>query len=181
MTRYVRRQDPETRTTVPTQKAEFTGDEVEDEEDENEPTDDEQSEEDRREEIHQELREEFARKVGIDLREADRMFGGLIKDVKEQKKEKEEYGVCGYNADAQLYVLFEKNHPAIAHPDEDEYDDLDRMEVLYTVTRIVRKYRHGWGIENGFKQIKRFRVRTTAMEYEHRFFNFLYACTLCNV
>ena len=37
------------------------------------------------------------------------------------------------------------------------------------------------GVENGFKKIKSFRVRTTSMDREYRFFNFLFACTLYNV
>jgi len=169
---------------LPAQKPEFTGDEIEDEEDDQDgdSADEEQTEEERREEIHQELRREFARKVGIDLREADRMFGGFVEDMKEQEeKEKEEYGVRGHDADTQLYVLFETNHPMITHPDDDEYDDLDEMERLHEVTRLVRKYKHRWTIENGYKQIKSFRARTTSMKYEYRFFNFLYACTLYNV
>ncbi|PSP38021.1 hypothetical protein BRC71_08600 [Halobacteriales archaeon QH_7_65_31] len=48
------------------------------------------------------------------------------------------------------------------------------------VSRLIRQYSHRWGIENGFKQIKRFRVRATSMKFEYRFFNFLYACTMCN-
>jgi len=46
---------------------------------------------------------------------------------------------------------------------------------------VVRKYKHRWAVEHGFKQIKSFRVRTTSMKYDYRFFNFLYACTLYNV
>ncbi|PSQ51950.1 hypothetical protein BRD20_09020 [Halobacteriales archaeon SW_8_65_20] len=48
------------------------------------------------------------------------------------------------------------------------------------VSRLIRQYSHRWGIENGFKQIKRFRVRATSMKFEYRFFNFLYACTMYN-
>ena len=80
-----------------------------------------------------------------------------------------------------MYILFETNHPDLELPDDEGGDERSETEKAHMVSRILRKYDHRWGIENGFKQIKRFRVRTTSMKYEYRFFNFLFACTMYNV
>ncbi len=77
-------------------------------------------------------------------------------------------------------VLFKTNHPDIEIPEEDD-QDWSETEKAHIVARVIRLYKHRWGIENGFKQIKRFRVRTTSMNHEYRFFNFIFACTLYNV
>lgn len=78
-------------------------------------------------------------------------------------------------------MLFETNHPDLELLDEEEEEEMSEVEKAHIVGRVIRKYKHKWGIENGFKQIKSFRVRTTSMDHEYRFFNFLYACTIYNV
>lgn len=79
-------------------------------------------------------------------------------------------------------MLFETNDPDLQLPGERDDGDgeLGEVEKAHMVSRVLRKYKHRWAIENGFKQIKRFRVRTTSMKYKYRFFNFLFASTLYN-
>jgi len=93
--------------------------------------------------------------------------------------ELEERGLPGNDEDTRLYLLFETDHPDLQSPDDS--DSLSEVEKAHMVSRIIRKYKHRWGIENGFKQIKRFRVQTTSMKFQYRFFNFFYACTMYNV
>ncbi len=108
------------------------------------------------------------------------MFGDVIDEVREEEDEQE---LPGSEEDKELYMLFETNHPDLELPGGagEDSDEMSEMEKVHMVARVIRKYKHRWGIENGFKQIKSFRVRTTSMDHEYRFFNFLYACTLYNV
>jgi putative transposase len=78
--------------------------------------------------------------------------------------------------DSQAYALFETNHPSVTLNEDDS-----EVERIQMVERMVRRYRHRWGIENGYKQIKTFRVRTTSKHHTYRFFNFVFACVLYNV
>lgn len=48
-------------------------------------------------------------------------------------------------------------------------------------SRIIRYYKHRWRLENTYKKAKSFRVRTTSMDHEYRFFNFIFASTLYNL
>lgn len=49
------------------------------------------------------------------------------------------------------------------------------------IERLIHRYRHCWGTENGFKKQKHFMVRTTSTERNYRFFNFAFAGVLYNV
>lgn len=51
------------------------------------------------------------------------------------------------------------------------------------IERLVRWYRHRWGIENGLKKQKHFMIQTTSTERDYRLFifNFVFACVLYNV
>lgn len=152
---------------VPAINPDRTGDDGdEDEEDEEEEDDDGDS-------LHQEMLEDFAEATGKDVETAGRMFSDITEEIRE---EDEEHDLPGDKSDSTRYILFETNDPNVSAPDS----DTDRAEVIHMATRSVRRYRHRWGIENGFKQIKTFRVRTTSMEHEYRFFNFMFACTLYN-
>lgn len=127
-------------------------------------------------EVREEMVDEFADVVDEDSETTRRMFEGFLEELYE---EEEERNTRGSDADTRLYILFKSNHPDIRTPnDDEEWDDVDKAHM---VARIIRLYRFRWGIENGFKQIKEFRVRTTSMNHEYRFFNFLFACTLYNV
>ena len=122
-----------------------------------------------REEMHDELAE-----LGIDLDDDDRHgFGTFINELREQEANEP---TVGSDEDAQAYVLFETNHPSVTLSDDDS-----EIERIHMVERMVRRYRHRWGIENGYKQIKTFRVRTTSKRHTYRFFNFVFACVLYNV
>ncbi len=58
---------------------------------------------------------------------------------------------------------------------------MDGKEFIHMIERLIRWYRHRWGIENGFKKQKHFMVRTTSTERDYRFFNFVFECVLYNV
>jgi IS4 transposase len=161
---------------VPAMKAERTSDDVDDEDDAGTQTYDGDNE-DKEAELRTELLSEFAEATDDDVESVGRMFGDVIEDVREEEEQRD---LPGNEEDTQLYMLFETNHPDLELPDNDDEEEFTEVEKAHMVSRIVRKYKHKWGIENGFKQIKRFRVRTTSMKYEYRFFNFLYACTMYN-
>jgi len=160
---------------VPAMKAARTGDD----EDDPEERGDEEDESEDEDELRNELLSEFADTTEDDVENVGRMFGDVIDEIREEEAERD---LPGNEEDTNLYMLFETNHPDLQLPDEaDDVEDLSDVEKAHMASRIIRKYTYRWGIENGFKQIKRFRVRTTSMKYEYRFFNFLYACTMYNV
>jgi len=156
---------------VPAMKAKRTGDDADDDE---EPQQDDESK--ASDEYRDGLLSDFAEATEEDQEDVGRMFGDLIEEIREEEAER---ALPGNDEDTRLYLLFETNHPDLQPPDDS--DSLSEVEKAHMVSRIIRKYKHRWGIENGYKQIKRFRVRTTSMKFEYRFFNFLYACTMYNV
>jgi len=163
---------------VPAMNAERTGDDGEDSSDETDSgSDDEVDDED---ELRQELLREFSEVTDSGTEEVEQMFGDVIEEVREEEDKRE---LPGSEEDKKRYMLFETNHPDLEIPEDsdDEEESMSDVEKMHMVSRVLRKYKHRWGIENGFKQIKSFRVRTTSMNPEYRFFNFLYACTLYNV
>lgn len=158
---------------VPATNAAVTGDEPDADADDG-AGEDEESKDDDQDDIRNELLQEFAETTGDDLAEVGSMFSDVVDEIKDDEAEQE---TVGSDEDASLYILFETNHPDIEIPDSGTGD----VEKAHMVSRVIRLYRHRWTIENGFKQVKSFRVRTTSMKYEYRFFNFLYACTMYNV
>lgn len=159
---------------VPAMNAELTGDD----EDDDETDDVDEGESEAGDELRNELLSEFAEATEKDVEKTGRMFGDLLDEIREKEAERD---LPGNDDDTQLYMLFETNHPDLELPEEDsDEDERSEVENVHMVSRLIRQYSHRWGIENGFKQIKRFRVRTTSMKYEYRFFNFLYACTMYN-
>jgi IS4 transposase len=163
---------------VPAMNAERTNDAIEDHED---TVDDEAGEESGEEDVlRQELLRDFAEATDADAEDVGQMFGDVIDEVREEEEEQE---LPGSEEDKELYMLFETNHPDLELPGDEgeDGDEMSELEKAHMAARVIRKYKHRWGIENGFKQIKSFRVRTTSMDHEYRFFNFLYACTLYNV
>jgi len=129
-------------------------------------------------ELREEMVDEFSDVVGEDSKRTRRMFEDFLEEVYEEEEQRQ---LRGNEADRRLFTLFKTNHPDLKVLSEDGDDDQGEIEKAHMVARIIRLYRFRWGIENGFKQIKEFRVRTTSMNHEYRFFNFLFACTLYNV
>jgi len=116
--------------------------------------------------IRKELENEFAE-----------ISGGNFSDlVDEVRKEESKKPVRGNKEDSRSYTLFETNHPLIRLEDGDS--EVDRIHMA---EKMARRYSHRWGIENGYKKIKKFRVRTTSKRHTYRFFNFVFACVLYNV
>lgn len=98
-------------------------------------------------------------------------FSSLLDDMHEQEGE-----LPGSEEDKTAYALFETNHPSVSADDGDTEDGL-----LASVRGIVGRYSQRWGIENGYKQLKQFRVRTTSKNPAYRFFCFAFAVVLYNV
>lgn len=139
--------------------------------------DDEGKDDDERDEpasVRDEMLTDFA-DLGGDVKEMDddRPFKALVDEV--QAEEDSEVSV-GNAADTQAYTLFETNHPMV-----EVSDDQDDISKIHMVERLVRRYKHRWGIENVFKKIKNFMVRTASKDHRYRYFNFAFACVLYNV
>jgi IS4 transposase len=120
------------------------------------------------------MRDELA-DLGIEMDEENDShgFSALTKELRDEEVNEP---TVGSKEDAQAYALFETNHPSVTFDEDDS-----EVERIHMVERMVRRYRHRWGIENGYKQIKTFRVRTTSKRHTYRFFNFVFACVLYNV
>ncbi|WP_140408925.1 transposase [Natronolimnobius baerhuensis] len=127
-----------------------------------------------RTDIREQMRNDLS-DLGIKLNEdgSQQGFRSLTKEIREDEADEP---TVGSKEDAQKYALFETNHPSVTLDDNDS-----EVERTHMVERMVRRYRHRWGIENGYKQIKTFRVRTTSKRHTYRFFNFVFACVLYNV
>lgn len=134
----------------------------------------EEDEDEERSDIREEMRDELA-DLGIELDEDDAQhgFSALTEELREEEADEP---TVGSEEDTQAYALFETNHPNVTLNEGDS-----EVERIHMVERMVRRYRHRWGIENGYKQIKTFRVRTTSKRHTYRFFNFVFACVLYNV
>jgi putative transposase len=108
-------------------------------------------------------------------------FSRLIADIQreeevEERKQKAENG----DVDTAGTVVFETNHPYVTAGNADD-QQMDARAFVHMIERLIRWYRHRWGIENGFKKQKHFMVRTTSTGRDYRFFNFAFACVLYNV
>ena len=108
-------------------------------------------------------------------------FSRLLADIQreeevEDRKQKAQNG----EVDTTGTVAFETNHPYVTAGDADG-EQLDARAFVHMIERVIRWYRRRWGIENGFKKLKHFMVRTTSTERDYRFFNFAFACVLYNV
>jgi putative transposase len=107
-------------------------------------------------------------------------FSRLLVDIRreenvEQRKQKAQDG----DVDTAGTVVFETNHPSVTAHDADD-GRIDAKTFIHMIERLIHRYRHRWGIENGFKKQKHFMVRTTSTERNYRFFNFAFACVLYN-
>ena len=157
---------------LPAINADRTNDEIED--DDEEVLEDDGDGENEVSEVREQAIRDLADVTDADPGSVGRMFGEVIDEIQQDEHQRT---LPGSKADKKLYILFETNHPDLEIPDSDATE----AEKAHVAARMIRRYKHRWGIENGFKQIKSFRVRTTSMKHEYRFFNFLFACTLYNV
>nr|WP_323174413.1 transposase [Natrialba sp. PRR66] len=108
-------------------------------------------------------------------------FSRLLNDIqREEKIEERKENAQDGEVDTADTVVFETNHPCVTARDADD-QQMDRKAFIHMIERMIRRYRHRWGIENGFKKQKHFMVRTTSTERNYRFFNFAFACVLYNV
>jgi putative transposase len=118
----------------------------------------------------------------VESEPSERMsFSRLLADIRreeevEERKQKAEEG----EVDTAGTVVFETNHPYVTASDADG-EQMDTRAFVHMIERVIRWYRRRWGIENGFKKLKHFMVRTTSTERDYRFFNFVFACVLYNV
>jgi len=162
---------------VPAMRKDLTDDSLEDDDDD---TDDapENGVRDKNTEktLREDMVEEFSDVLDQDIDDTRRMFGKFLEEVYDDEAQR---NLRGSDEDTRLYMVFKTNHPDLDLTDGSS--DQDEVEQAHMVARVVRLYKYRWGTENGFKQIKKFRVRTTSMNHEYRFFNFLFACTLYNV
>ncbi|MFU8869050.1 transposase [Natronococcus sp.] len=136
-----------------------------------EPEDPELVDEDADQPDHrQEMVDEFV-EIGGDADELEESpIDGLLDDMREEEEPKR-----GKRADIDAYALFETNHPALSA------DAGSEEALLEEVRGFIKRYGHRWGIENGYKKLKQFRVRTTSKQHQYRYFNFAFACVLYNV
>jgi len=108
-------------------------------------------------------------------------FSRLLSDIQreeevEDRKQKAQNG----EVDTAGTVVFETNHPYVTAQDADG-EQLGARAFVHMIERVIRWYRRRWGIENGFKKLKHFMVRTTSTERDYRFFNFVFTCVFYNV
>ncbi len=124
-------------------------------------------------------RQEMCEELGIDEAELGDEISPLARLLSDLRGEDEDLETEASDGDGTGFVVFQTNHPFVSAYDEDgtPYDDRERIHMI---ARLIRWYRHRWGIENGYKKIKTFMVRTTSTCPRYRFFNFMFACVLYN-
>lgn len=128
---------------------------------------------DDREEFRQELVADFMDTTDTDLDDEDggEWFDDVVDDVRGEEGE-----LAGNDSDVAAYAFFKTNHPAL-----DVEDDASEDAVLSTVRGFISRYANRWGIENGYKMLKQFRVRTSSKDHGYRYFCFTFACLLYNI
>ncbi|WP_273838232.1 transposase [Halococcus sp. PRR34] len=97
-------------------------------------------------------------------------FSRLLSDIRreeevEDRKQKARNG----EVDTAGTMVFETNHPYVTAGDTDD-QQMDGKAFIHMIERVIRWYRRRWGIENGFKKLKHFMVRTTSTERDYRYF-----------
>ncbi|WP_114578831.1 transposase [Saliphagus sp. LR7] len=108
-------------------------------------------------------------------------FSRLLADIqREEEVEERKQNAENGDVDTAGTVVFETNHSYVTPGNADD-QQMDARAFVHMIERLIRWYRHRWGIENGFKKQKHFMVRTTSTERDYRFFNFAFACVLYNV
>jgi IS4 transposase len=124
-------------------------------------------------------RQEMCEELGIDEAELGEEISPLARLLSDLRGEDEDLEAEDADGDGTGFVVFQTNHPFVSACDEDG-DPHDEREQIHMIARLIRWYRRRWGIENGYKTIKTFMVRTTSTCPRYRFFNFMFACVLYN-
>jgi putative transposase len=107
-------------------------------------------------------------------------FSRLLADIRrEEAVEERKQNAQDGEVDTAETVVFETNHPYVTACDTED-GRMDAKTFIHMTERMIHRYRHRWGIENGFKKQKHFMVRTTSTERDYRFFNVAFACVLYN-
>lgn len=124
--------------------------------------------------IQDELISDFEDVVDENLEEDE--DGAWFSDIIDEMREDEDYyEPPTYDEEAQAYAYFKTNHPSL------ETTAASEEALLKHVRGFIDLYSYRWGIENGYKQIKQFRMRTGSKDHAFRFFCFAFACVLYNV
>lgn len=124
-------------------------------------------------------RQEMCEELGIDEAELGEEISPLARLLSDLRGDDEDLETTDADGDGTGFVVFQTNHPFVSACDESG-EPYGERERIHMVARLIRWYRHRWGIENGYKKIKTFMVRTTSMCPNYRFFNFMFACVLYN-
>jgi IS4 transposase len=124
-------------------------------------------------------RQEMCEELGIDEAELGEEISPLARLLSDLRGDDEDLETTDADGDGTGFVVFQTNHPFVSACDESG-EPYDERERIHMVARLVRWYRYRWGIENGYKKVKTFMVRTTSTCPCYRFFNFMFACVLYN-
>jgi len=132
-----------------------------------------------KDELRQELLHEFSEVKDSDAEEIEQLFGDVIDEVETKKTSESSRGIrrtrTGLCCSSRITRLLKSQKTVTM------VRSLCQRRKAHMVSRVLRKYKHRWGLRTDLSKSKSFRVRTTSMNPEYRFFNFLYACTLYNV
>jgi putative transposase len=79
-------------------------------------------------------------------------FSRLLADIRrEEKVEERKQKAQDGEVDTSETVVFETNHPYVTTRDTDD-GQMDAQTFIHMIERLIHRYRHRWGIENGFKK-----------------------------
>jgi IS4 transposase len=124
-------------------------------------------------------RQEMCEELGIDEADLGEEISPLARLLSDLRGDDEDLETEDTDGDGTGFVVFQTNHPFVSACDDDDESSEER-ERMHMVARLIRWYRYRWGIENGYKKIKTFMVRTTSTCPRYRSFNFMFACVLYN-
>lgn len=112
------------------------------------------------------------RELGINDAELGRELSPLACLLSDLRGDEEDQETMTSDGSGTGFGVFQTNHQFVsAHNAGDE--PFEERERMHMVARLIRWYRYRWGVENDYKKIKAFMVRTTSMCPRYRFFNFL--------
>jgi putative transposase len=126
-------------------------------------------------ELRQELLSDFEEAGGDELPDQS-PFDSLIDDIREEEQGLSEGDIDG----AEQYVVFETNHPLANKRGGRNRETTPEEEQIHAAARMVRNYGNRWGIENGYKKVGHFLLRSGSKDPVLRFFGFAFAATLYN-
>jgi len=145
-------------------------------------SDDDEDEEDSDEdsEYRQELLSDadFVDENQMEDDEDERPLSGLMSEIHTEEEEKSDDDEDDDDPTKE-YTVFETNHPD-AWPTDELGESFDKREEVEAAARMANRYGMRWGVENGYKKIKRFLPRSASKDHILRFFNFVWASTMYN-